>query len=232
MDVLASNRVYVKPTFGSKGEGIFVIEKEDDNTYQLIDNQGNCTTYSSYKHLLEALQNKIDSEERYFVQEEAKTVLYENAPFDIRVLVQNYGSNYKVTGKAVRIGQKFSITSNLNSGGTAIPFEEMEAFFYDHYNVSLNDLGDQIEKLCLDCVGVLKSEFEEFCEIGFDILVTKDKGPIIIEGNAKPSRWVFVKMADYLKDKGKDNSHYLNCRRETVGVPMKYASYLRNQLMK
>jgi len=152
--------------------------------------------------------------------------LIEDAPFDIRVLVQNYGCEYKVTGSAVRIGQKKSMTSNLNSGGSALPIAEMSSFFEEKYSTKIDVLQYEIEKLCLDCTKILSNQYGAFCEIGFDILITKEKGPIIIEANAKPSRWVFVKIADYLDKLGKDNSYYINCRKETVSVPMKYASYL------
>lgn len=223
------SRYYVKPTFGSKGEGIFVISKDDD-TYWLSDNE-KVAPFESYVDMITLLQDLIDDEERYFVQEAAKTELINDAPFDIRVLVQNYGDQYVVTGKALRIGKKYSITSNLNSGGNAMPVEELAHFFDQKYMYSLDKLHHDINKLCLECSEVLKNEIGDFCEIGFDILITNDRGPIIIEGNAKPSRWVFVKMADYLESIGKDNTYCLGRRRETVSVPIRYANYLLNETM-
>jgi hypothetical protein len=224
-DTIGTSRVYVKPTFGSKGEGIFVIEKRE-NKYQLIDHLGAVELFKDYVLLREKLLLVVVFPDRYFVQEEAKIELLAERPFDIRVLVQNYGNDYKVTGMAVRAGLQKGITSNLNSGGDALPMEELDDFFISKYGYTQEVLRQKIEKLCLDCSEVLKRNVGDFCEIGFDILVTRDKGPIIIEGNAKPSRWVFVKMADYLENRGKDNSYYLERRKETVSVPMKYARYL------
>ena len=225
-ETIGSSRAYVKPIFGSKGEGIFVIEKKED-TYLLLDNE-TIAPFESYALMMDALLEMIDSEERYFVQEEAKTALINEAPFDIRVLVQNYGDEYVVTGKALRLGKKNSITSNLNSGGNALPLEELVNFFDQEYMYSIEDLHHTIDSLCLQCSEVLSKEIGDFCEIGFDILITKDRGPIIIEGNAKPSRWVFIKMADFLEGIGKDNTYYLDRRKETVSVPIAYASYVSN----
>ncbi len=224
-DRIDASKVYVKPTFGSKGEGIFVIEKREE-TYLLFDHLGGVESFQDYLLLIAKLESEIQYQDRYFIQEEAKIELFEDSPFDIRVLVQNYGDDYIVTGKAVRIGKKFSMTSNLNSGGNAMPIEELDYFFHKEYMYSLEELHLNIEKLCLDCSEVLRREIGNFCEIGFDILITKDKGPIIIEGNAKPSRWVFVQIADYLESMGKNNSYYIDRRRETVSVPIIYASYL------
>ena len=92
--------------------------------------------------------------------------------------------------------------------------------------MDIDELITSIDTLCLQCSDVLKQEYGDFCEIGYDVLLTKDKGPVILEGNAKPSRWVFVKMADYLEELGKDNSYYLKRRQETVSAPMIYADYL------
>lgn len=221
---LNGKKVYIKPTFGSKGQGIFVAEREMSQ-YKLFDSLGNQKILESHEIFVEEL-DKLTNGEPYFVQEEAQTVMYNDSPFDVRVLVQNYGDRYEVTGKAVRIGQKSSMTSNLNSGGAALPFEALDEFFRSEYQIDAKALEKEIETLCLLCTRTLKQTFGDFCEIGFDVLVSKDHGPIIIEGNAKPSRWVFVKIADFLESNGKDNTYYLGRRKETVSVPMKYASYL------
>lgn len=223
-DDLGGTQWYIKPTFGSKGQGIYVIEKKDDR-YTLYDGLGRSNIFTNYKALIKELKTMVGDVD-YFIQEAANTAYYDYSPFDIRVLVQNYGDRYEVTGKAVRIGQKSSKTSNLNSGGNAIPFHEMDSFFKSNYSIDAQTLQRDIENLCLNCVERIRHSIGDFCEIGFDILITKDKGPIIIEGNAKPSRWVFMKIADYLENKGLDNSLYLKKRKETVSVPMKYASYL------
>ena len=224
LNSLNLQKIYIKPIFGSKGEGIYVIKKDSDG-YLLFDDKGNVTPVRDYTLLIDILKGRIKTED-YFVQPAAEIEQIHDAPFDIRVLVQNYGDRYEVTGKAVRIGKKNSMTSNLNAGGGAIPISELKDFFIQNYDTTITDLESQIDKLCLECSEVLRNEYGEFCEIGFDVLITKDKGPIILEGNAKPSRWVFVKMADYLESQGKDNAYYLGRRKETVSVPMIYANYL------
>jgi len=220
---------YLKPTFGSKGEGIFVIEKKQDK-YLLFDQYGDAQAFTQFTDLTKILKIEIKDSDRYFIQAAANIHTIDSAPFDIRVLVQNTGSEYIISGKAVRIGQKNAKTSNLNAGGHALPFTELEYFWQDRYSISVAELEAKIGQLCLNCSDILQQEFGDFCEIGYDVLVTWDRGPIIIEGNAKPSRWVFVKMADYLKNLGRDDTIYLDKRKETVRMPIQYALHLMRHI--
>jgi hypothetical protein len=160
-DTIESKRVYLKPTYGSKGQGIYVLEK-DQKKFKLYDNIGKAKDFDDYETLVNEIKRNIGSV-HYFVQEDAKIELLEDAPFDIRVLVQNCGNDYKVTGSAVRIGQKKSMTSNLNSGGSAVPFEDLSLFFKEKYDINTDTLKKDIEKLCLDCSDILRKEMGEFC---------------------------------------------------------------------
>lgn len=162
-ETIESSRVYVKPTFGSKGKGIFVIEKTRD-AYTLYDNLGKGLCFNTYNALIGDLMIEV-STENYFIQKEARIELFEDAPFDIRVLVQNYGNDYKVTGTAVRLGQKNAVTSNLNSGGRALPIDEMSLFFEEKYNTNVDVLQSDIKNLCLDCTEILRNQFGSFVKL-------------------------------------------------------------------
>ncbi|MDF1695440.1 MAG: YheC/YheD family protein [Saprospiraceae bacterium] len=227
LDSIHTSQLYIKPTFGSKGKGIYRLDEKSDSL-TLYDNLGKPREFSTYDEVLDYLDTIIVDKEGYFVQKAVQTALIDGAPFDIRVLVQNYGDKYEVTGKAVRIGKSASMTSNLNSGGSAMPLSELKDFFEIEYGYKIQRLDEQIEQLVLESTHFLEKEFGAFCEIGFDILISKKTGPLIIEGNAKPSRWVFVKIADYLSSIGKDNQYFLERRKETVSVPVKYGLFLHN----
>lgn len=217
------NRIYLKPNFGSKGEGIYVIEKLPDG-FNLIDRIGKSTFFKTLKKLNDFLKLEPLDLYKYFLQEEASVKPIDQAPFDIRVLVQNYGEEFKITGMGVRIGQKHSVTANLNSGGKAIPVDDLETFLKTEYQKELLEVVKDIEQICLKTSLLLEKKFGSFLEIGFDILITQE-GPIIIEGNAKPSRWIFNVIADELESKNESSTQYKNLRNETVRVPLQYASF-------
>lgn len=226
---LATTRIYLKPTFGSKGEGIFVLEKTQ-NLYFIFDHLGKKTTYTNYAAFWQQVTQLIDHPSRYFVQAEAKLVRYQDAPFDVRVIVQNRRGIYQITGLGARIGQRHSMTSNLNSGGAALPLHELGAFFQTAYGTDAATQQKQMEQLCLQCSQRIAAQYGEFLEIGFDILCTRDQGPIIIEGNAKPSRWIFNVISDYLIAKGASGQQYTALRQASVRVPMEYTAYLLERL--
>lgn len=135
-----AKRIYIKPIYGSKGEGIFVIES-NKGIFTLYDGLGNSKTYKSYQWLLKELLKNMDAPSGYYAQEEAKIIRHEQSPFDIRVLVQNYGNDYRVTGLGARIGVKNSMTSNLNAGGAALPLQDLEDFFKKHFDTDIAKIG-------------------------------------------------------------------------------------------
>lgn len=218
-------KLYIKPTFGSQGKGIYVLEKVHDE-FHLFDHIGQLEIYDTYNHAYQTILSRIEDSSRYFIQEAAQIKLYNNAPFDIRVFVQNYGDSYKVSGHAVRIGAQESMTSNLNAGGSAIPLYELDTFFQEYYGKTALEIEIQLKNVCTQAAQELQKTYGHFIEIGFDVLCTLDKGPILIEANSKPSRWVFNVITDYLESQGKSSESYKTLRKETVKVPLLYTSYL------
>jgi hypothetical protein len=215
--------LYLKPIMGTGGFGIFVLKKQ--GTEFILDNHINTQRrqFSTARDAFDYLTGIIDVKS-YFLQPAADMYYFEGSPFDIRVLVQNYGvGDYHVTGTGVRVGSKGGYVSNLNSGGTALPPEALAGYYYQHYQKNILAEMEQIASLCLSCCRELEREFGNFLEIGFDILLTKDKGPVILEGNSKPSRWIFNVLADYFSDNPEQFEKYRRLRAETVRVPLVYA---------
>jgi hypothetical protein len=99
---------FIKPISGSGGLGIFVVEKSN-SIWTLNDhlNKDN-TPFDNLKELYAHLSSKINPE-KYFIQPKANIQNFEDAPIDLRVLIQNQGdSNYQISGMAIRQGQQSS----------------------------------------------------------------------------------------------------------------------------
>lgn len=159
--------------------------------------------------------------EREFLQEEAKLLSFVEAPTDLRVLIQSVNGKLKVTGRAIRMGEKGGIVSNLMSGGSAYSVEQFGLRYRDHKDLVIN-LSIQGESDCMRCAEQLQERFGDIMEIGFDVLFTEDRGAVILEANSRPSRWVFVQIADRMKDEGLDPSEYNEIRNNSCRYPAEF----------
>lgn len=216
---------FIKPLSGSGGLGIYVAEKSGAS-WILKDHLNEIKRdFDSLEQLCSHLCNFINPE-NYFIQPKAKIKNFQGAPIDLRVLIQNYGeADYHITGMAVRQGQHGSNVSNLQSGGTALAFEELHDWIIAELHVSPDLLLKQIKNISFDCCAKLHQNFGNFLEIGLDFLLTTD-GPLIMEGNARPSRWVFNVLADRFADDFKKQTFYRNLRNESVKVPGLFTKFI------
>ncbi len=211
--------IYIKPLNGSRGRNISIIKKEN-NKYNLFFNSKK--NLIKRKEILFYLKKKFDKN-LFFIQKKAKTFEFSNSPFDIRVLIQNKGNNnYALTGMAVRKGKKNHWISNLDAGGKALRLEEINFLVKKEMNKNIYFIKKEIENICLKTCELLHSKYGDFSEIAFDILLTKDLGIIILEGNSKPARWIFNSIAFDLKDEFLKKK-YFNLRKKSVRLPLIFA---------
>lgn len=226
--VFKGKRFFLKPTYGENGKGIFVIEQQK-NQFNLFDNLGQAQTFSSYGKLRAEISDLVENPAQYFIQEEADIIRYDGLTFDFRAFAQNDGHQFRLTGLGARTGRKQAMTANLKTGGKALPVAALNDFFVKEYGRSMQEEEAMIRQICIDACHAIKQELGDFLEIGFDILSTK-KGPIIIEGNSKPNRWILTLISDYLADKDPEAMRYYESQRAvTVKMPMLYTRYLLEQ---
>jgi glutathione synthase/RimK-type ligase-like ATP-grasp enzyme len=209
--------LYIKPVTGSNGAGIAILELQGTQGILRVANEQAVEIPQSA--CLEYLKAHFDGAE-YFVQPKARMIRYEDHPYDIRVLIQNRGQNrYQITGQGVRIGDPANWVSNLSAGGSAKPVEilqEAVARCGLDYAAQLA----QMEKICFDCTRLLHERFGDFAEIAFDILLTEDRGPIVLEANGKPARRIFILLARNFPEGSARHEAFKNLRRQSVRGPM------------
>ncbi|WP_068786527.1 YheC/YheD family endospore coat-associated protein [Paenibacillus phocaensis] len=134
-------------------------------------------------------------------------------PFDVRVLMQkNAKGEWSLTGMAVRVGRKDSLTSNLHGGGTAHP---ARPFLIR----ALGELGGKaaeaaIRKLSLLIPAYLETRFGRLAELGLDFGVDRQGSVWVLEVNSKPGRSSFLRIGDP------------ETARRSLENPIGYARYL------
>ncbi|GAB5525600.1 MAG: hypothetical protein Roseis2KO_34720 [Roseivirga sp.] len=212
--------LYLKPRSGSRGIGVMKLHRIEGQ-YRLYYDQTRFKDFTSTESLAKHLGTFTVTD--YIAQEEALLYKFRQVPFDLRLMVQDVNGNFSVTGEAIRLGNKGSIVSNLSAGGAAISLAELLDEMSETEAIQITSELIQAREDCLAFANALKADFGSFAELGFDILLTRDKGPVILEVNAKPSRWVFVQIADHEEQKGHDPTPYLDMRKKTVLYPIAYA---------
>jgi hypothetical protein len=82
----------------------------------------------------------------------------------------------------------------------------------------------RMEQICLQCTRLLHDRFGDFAEIAFDILLTEERGPIILEANGKPARRIFILLARNFPEDSARHEEFKNLRRQSVRAPMVFVA--------
>ncbi|QOS97459.1 YheC/YheD family protein [Brevibacterium sp. JNUCC-42] len=207
--------VIIKPMAGTHGSGVIRVSSVNKG-YELMgrtqDNKPFTRMIPTKEGLLTRIQ-KLTAGRKYILQPYLSLHTTDGLPFDIRILVQKNGKgNWTTTGKAVRVGKKESITSNLHGGGIAVRLED---FLSQHYPHNLcKEIEKEVNMLAQLLPPFLEENHGRLVELGIDVGVDTQGHVWIIEVNSRPGRTVFRQIEDG------------NARLRSVALPVKYAKYL------
>lgn len=153
---------------------------------------------------------------KFLVQPYLELHTPDGSPFDVRVLVQKNGQGeWETTGKAVRIGDKRSITSNLHGGGKAVP---LSPFLARHYKPAMQTRIEQtIDRLAAELPRFLEQSHGRLVELGIDVGIDTAGNAWIIEVNSRPGRTVFAMINDRA------------AQLHSITQPVRYAHYLMKE---
>lgn len=186
-------KVILKPIDLSRGRGICIIEKID-NQYKVIDFR--CkqpTVYKLYnddliENFFEVYQDLFN---KYLIQKYIPLSTIGNSPFDIRVVMQKRpDQEWGCTGIECRVSNNGYLT-NISRGGYALPLGEA---IRQAYNMDDELLVEGINELCRKFCLYMDTAGEHFAEFGLDIAIDADKRLWLIEANVFPSFKGFKKM--------------------------------------
>jgi len=215
-----AERIYIKPRRGSRGKGIHLLLRGPEGTV-LRTLDGDCPLGAEPWAELPRLLGH----DSYFAQAEARSFpLGGGGAFDLRALVQNPGDDrYQLTGMALRQGPAGQWVSNLDAGGRGLDLEQAGDLLRQHLGIGPGELAGQVEELCLRASRALHEAFGSFMEVAFDLLLTLDQGPVILEGNTKPARWVFQTIAQDPEAPAHLRARHARARELAVRMPMRFA---------
>ncbi|WNC16218.1 YheC/YheD family protein [Brevibacillus brevis] len=207
----------IKPMAGTHGIGVVRI-KECRGGYEV---SGRNRENQPFRRVLKegGLKQFVTSftaGRKFLVQPYLHLHTPDGSPYDVRVLVQKNGKGeWETTGKAVRIGDKRSITSNLHGGGRAV---SLTPFLSRHYKPAVRArITQTIDRLAVELPRFLEQSHGRLVELGIDVGIDTAGNVWIIEVNSRPGRTVFSMINDP------------DAKFHSITQPVRYAHYLMKE---
>jgi glutathione synthase/RimK-type ligase-like ATP-grasp enzyme len=189
----------IKPANGSQGKGIVKLKqrgREIEASYQQNDIV-NTILFSSFQEFKNWF-TKTTRDVLYIAQPHISFFPYERTPFDIRLLLQkgNDGA-WKEAGRGIRQGERDSIVTNVSSGASIVPFENLLPRIP---RVHRQYVMDEINTICKTIPSVLENQFPSLFELGIDLCISRDFSIWILDLNSKPGRKIVMETAPEQKE--------------------------------
>ncbi|USG64456.1 YheC/YheD family protein [Brevibacillus ruminantium] len=205
----------IKPIAGTHGIGVIRIDR-NPNGYQLTGRDRENKPFTKRLRTLNGLKTFLTGyigSRKYLLQPYLPLHTQDGTPFDVRVLVQKNGEGeWETTGRAVRLGDKRSITSNLHGGGQAT---SLDSFLTMHFPAKTRStIEKELEQLVAELPPFLEREHGRLVELGIDVGIDTAGNIWIIEVNSRPGRTVFTMINDP------------KARIHSIIQPVRYACYL------
>lgn len=182
---------FLKPLHGSLGLGIARIVKHDGVvTYELKRKTSSVTRGkgNSAREVIESFRTRL-KRRPYIWQEGLTLATYQHRPLDIRILMQRDGTGeWKRTKMFARVAKTGDFTSNLATGGDAMPVDRALAECFPKAE-QRNRAKTQIRRLSKKIVEAIEEgSGRTYGELGIDLGLDESGKVWVIEVNSKPRK--------------------------------------------
>lgn len=189
-----AGRVWIKPSGGSLGMGIIVVERRPGRGYRLLRRHGRgwrSQRVWSPRALRRALPRGLYSGD-YLLQDDLDLARYQGRPFDIRVLLQRTGSGqWRRTKLYARVAPPGGVTANIAQGGEGLPVRTVMAGASGEVPQRRDEILRTLRQLSWDLVDALEAGIgERLGEVALDLGVDGRGHVWFIEANSRPARAV------------------------------------------
>lgn len=180
---------FLKPVHGSLGLGIIRVAQQSDGTlaYDIKHrSRREHGTAISPDSLIESLRSRI-AKRPYLMQQGLALARYNERTFDIRIVLQRNGEgDWKRTKSFARVAKSGEFTSNLSSGGEALPVETVLKSVYKAEGRRAR-CRRTVNRVAFMVTTVIEEQSGKmFGELGVDIGLDENGNVWVIEVNSKP----------------------------------------------
>ncbi|WP_051287430.1 YheC/YheD family protein [Paenibacillus taiwanensis] len=202
--------VYLKPTAGSLGIGIYKVALLPDKKFLLRYRQDGVNRQMSF-HALQDVMKFLRQQEgsklkHYFVQQGIQLLELHHCPVDFRVHVHKDGDKgWCIAGIGAKKAGLGSITTHQRSGGQILTPEQA---LTQTLGRSATKLLQEAKQVAIQLAEAIEQQYSHLVgEIGFDLGIDKSGRIWMFEANSKPGRAIFKHPA--LKARGKASIRYI-----------------------
>lgn len=211
-EMLTKHRmIYLKPSGGSLGLGIFRITYHPKEGYFCRFHQGNKNVLHRFYSLERLIQHYFESPhserfKKYLVQQGIRLIKYENRPVDFRVHMHKASQNeWEIVAIGAKAAGFGSVTTHVRTGGSILPTEKL-------LNTVFGDQASEIKQSIIDTAKIIAKTLEQqvsgpLGELGMDIGVDQSGQVWLFEVNSKPGRHIFLHPS--LKEAGRQSAKYI-----------------------
>lgn len=192
--------VFLKPRSGSHGKrtihAMRLSNKEGGGICLRGRDETNAPFHTTFRTSEEGLRwiDEFIGTRRYIIQPYLQLTGRGGQPFDVRVLMQKNGRGiWTLTGMAVRLGSRGSLTSNLHGGGTAVP---ALPFLTAEYGKTGSELVEELASVSTLLPPLLEASCGRLGELGLDFGIDGGGRMYLLEANSRPGRTVFRLTGD------------------------------------
>ncbi|MEI7024756.1 YheC/YheD family endospore coat-associated protein [Paenibacillus sp. y28] len=200
--------VYLKPTAGSLGKGIYRLTYHPKRGYFARFRRGGKNVLLRFANfsLLMRLLRGSGRMTNYVVQQGIRLIEIDNCPIDFRFHLNKNGQNeWVVAGIGAKKAGKGSVTTHVKNGGSLMTPEQVLTRIYgSRADQVLSSTKAAAIKLAESIEGNYRHRLGE---LGFDIGIDQKERIWMFEANAKPGRAIFRHPA--LRAQGAASLNYI-----------------------
>ncbi|ASS75545.1 hypothetical protein CIG75_11480 [Tumebacillus algifaecis] len=184
--------IYLKPTGGSLGMGIYQVERDKQGYLVRYKREKNhvTTRFVNAEAVLQFVRRRSHPKSTYLMQQGIRMMEYQGRKTDFRVhLHKNSVGAWEAAGIGAKVAGSTSVTTHVHNGGRVVAGDKVLRAWYGERAEQMKARIVEVSIRVADVIqGLLKGESGEF---GLDVALDKDGQVWVFETNAKPGRAVF-----------------------------------------